>query len=130
MIINNNVKTFLAIATLFMVTAIAFGAFGAHGLKKILTPEMLKVFHTGVDYQFYNTFGLMFATLLSMLRPYNKNLKVAQVLILIGTLIFSISLYLLVILNLPILGAITPIGGTLQIIAYVLLAYAIFKDDK
>lgn len=65
-----------------------------------------------------------------MLRPYNKKLKVAQILILIGTLIFSISLYLLTILNLPILGAITPIGGTLQIIAYVLLAYAILKDNQ
>ena len=130
MIYDRRARFFLAIIALLMASAIAFGAFGAHGLKKILTPEMLKVFHTGVEYQFYNTFGLMFATLLSMLRPYNKNLKVAQVLILIGTLIFSISLYLLVILNLPILGAITPIGGTLQIIAYVLLAYAIFKDDK
>ena len=130
MIINNNVKTFLAIATLFMVTAIAFGAFGAHGLKNILTAEMLKVFHTGVEYQFYNTFGLFMATVLTMLRPYNKKLKVAQLLILIGTLIFSISLYLLTILNLPILGAITPIGGTLQIIAYVLLAYAILKDNQ
>ena len=130
MIYDRRARFFLAITALLMASAIAFGAFGAHGLKKILTPEMLKVFHTGVEYHFYNTFGLMFATLLSMLRPYNKNLKVAQVLILIGTLIFSISLYLLVILNLPILGAITPIGGTLQIIAYVLLAYAIFKDDK
>ena len=101
-----------------------------HGLKNILTPEMLKVFHTGVEYQFYNTFGLFMATVLTMLRPYNKNLKVAQLLILIGTLIFSISLYLLTILNLPILGAITPIGGTLQIIAYVLLAYAILKDNQ
>ena len=130
MIYDRRARFFLAITALLMASAIAFGAIGAHGLKKILTPEMLKVFHTGVEYQFYNTFGLMFATLLSMLRPYNKNLKVAQVLILIGTLIFSISLYLLVILNLPILGAITPIGGTLQIIAYVLLAYAIFKDNQ
>ena len=129
MIFDRRARFFLAITALLMASAIAFGAFGAHGLKKILTPEMLKVFH-GVEYQFYNTFGLFMATVLTMLRPYNKNLKVAQVLILIGTLIFSISLYLLVILNLPILGAITPIGGTLQIIAYVLLAYAIFKDDK
>ena len=130
MIFDRRARIFLAITALLMASAIAFGAFGAHGLKKILTPEMLKVFHTGVEYQFYNTFGLFMATVLTMLRPYNKKLKVAQVLILIGTLIFSISLYLLVILNLPILGAITPIGGTLQIIAYVLLAYAIFKDDK
>ena len=130
MIFDKRARNFLAITALLMASAIALGAFGAHGLKKVLTPEMLVVFHTGVEYQFYNTFGLLFATLLSMLRPYNNKLKIVQILILIGTLIFSISLYLLTILNLPILGAITPIGGTLQIIAYLLLAYVILKDNK
>mgnify|MGYP000872968305 CR=1 FL=1 len=128
MIINNNVKTFLAIATLFMVTAIALGAFGAHGLKKILEPEMLKIFHTGVEYQFYNTFGLFFATFIYMLKQESKRIKISLYLIVVGTLIFSISLYMLTILNMPILGAITPIGGTLQIIAYLLLFFGILKD--
>jgi uncharacterized membrane protein YgdD (TMEM256/DUF423 family) len=127
LIINNNVKTFLAIATLFMVTAIAFGAFGAHGLKKILEPEMLKIFHTGVEYQFYNTFGLFFATFIYMLKQESKRIKISLYLIVVGTLIFSISLYMLTILNMPILGAITPIGGTLQIIAYLLLFFGILK---
>lgn len=128
MIINNNVKTFLAIATLFMVTAIALGAFGAHGLKKILEPEMLKIFHTGVEYQFYNTFGLFFATFIYMIKQESKRIKISLYLIVVGTLIFSISLYMLTILNMPILGAITPIGGTLQIIAYLLLFFGILKD--
>ena len=127
MIINNNVKTFLAIATLFMVTAIALGAFGAHGLKKILEPEMLKIFHTGVEYQFYNTFGLFFATFIYMIKQESKRIKISLYLIVVGTLIFSISLYMLTILNMPILGAITPIGGTLQIIAYLLLFFGILK---
>lgn len=128
MIISNKVKTFLAIATLFMVTAIALGAFGAHGLKKILEPEMLKIFHTGVEYQFYNTFGLFFATSIYMLKQESKRIKISLYLIVVGTLIFSISLYMLTILNMPILGAITPIGGTLQIIAYLLLFFGILKD--
>ncbi len=128
MIINNNVKTFLAIATLFMVTAIALGAFGAHGLKKILEPEMLKIFHTGVEYQFYNTFGLFFASFIYMIKQESKRIKISLYLIVVGTLIFSISLYMLTILNMPILGAITPIGGTLQIIAYLLLFFGILKD--
>ena len=127
MIISNKVKTFLAIATLFMVTAIALGAFGAHGLKKILEPEMLKIFHTGVEYQFYNTFGLFFATFIYMLKQESKRIKISLYLIVVGTLIFSISLYMLTILNMPILGAITPIGGTLQIIAYLLLFFGILK---
>lgn len=130
MILDRRAKIYLALASIFFASAIAFGAFGAHGLKKILNPEMLKIFHTGVEYQFYNTFGLFVATFLTILRPYNKKLKLVQILIVIGTAIFSISLYLLTILNLPVLGAITPIGGSLQIVAYTLMAYAIFKDKE
>jgi uncharacterized membrane protein YgdD (TMEM256/DUF423 family) len=126
--INSSSKRFLVIATLFMASAIALGAFGAHGLKKILEPEMLKVFHTGVEYQFYNTFGLFFASIIYILKPNSKKVRLSLILIIVGTLIFSISLYALTILNMPILGAITPIGGTLQIIAYLLLCFGILKD--
>ena len=126
--INSSSKKFLVIATLFMASAIALGAFGAHGLKKILEPEMLKVFHTGVEYQFYNTFGLFFAGIIYVLKPNSKKIRLSLILIIIGTLIFSTSLYALTILNMPIVGAITPIGGTLQIIAYLLLCFGILKD--
>ena len=126
--INISSKRFLVIATLFMASAIALGAFGAHGLKKVLEPEMLKVFHTGVEYQFYNTFGLFFASIIYILKPNSKKIRLSLILIIVGTLIFSISLYALTILNMPILGAITPIGGTLQIIAYLLLCFGILKD--
>ncbi|OCL92961.1 DUF423 domain-containing protein [Arcobacter porcinus] len=130
MIYDKRARSFLAVSSLMMASAIILGAFGAHGLKKIISPDMLVVFHTGVEYQFYNTFGLFFVTFLTILRPNNNKLKVVQYLILIGTLIFSFSLYFLTILNMPVLGAITPIGGTLQIIAYILLMYAILKDNK
>lgn len=127
MIFDRRARIFLAITALLMASAIAFGAFGAHGLKKILEPEMLKIFHTGVEYQFYNTFGLFFATFIYMLKQESKRIKISLYLIVVGTLIFSISLYMLTILNMPILGAITPIGGTLQIIAYLLLFFGILK---
>lgn len=65
-----------------------------------------------------------------MLRAYNSKLKLAQNLLIIGTLIFSVSLYILTIFNIPKLGMITPIGGTLQIIAYIIAAYAVLKDNK
>ena len=81
MIFDRQARIFLAITALLMASARAFGAFGAHGLKNILTAEMLKVFHTGVEYQFYNTFILFMATILTMLRTYNKLLKFAQLLI-------------------------------------------------
>lgn len=128
MTINKNVKFFLTIASFMMALTIAIGAFGAHGLKSIVEPSLLKTYNTAVEYQFYNTLGLFAASFIIYLKPNSKKAVIASWLILIGTLIFSISLYALVLLNMPILGAITPIGGTLQIIAWFLLATSIYKD--
>ncbi|RXJ96182.1 DUF423 domain-containing protein [Malaciobacter molluscorum] len=128
MIENKNVKKILAIASFMMALAIALGAFGAHGLKSIVEPAMLKVYHTGVEYQFYNTLGLFATSFMIYLNPNSKKLILASWLILIGMIIFSFSLYLLVVLNMPILGAITPIGGTLLIIAWILIALSIYKN--
>jgi uncharacterized membrane protein YgdD (TMEM256/DUF423 family) len=128
MVLNNRIKKFLAMASFLMALGIALGAFGAHGLKSILDEYMLKVYHTGVEYQFYNTLGLFAAIFIYSLKPESKKIYVALWLILIGMIIFSFSLYLLTILNMPILGAITPIGGTLLIIAWLTLCYGILKD--
>lgn len=129
MILNNKIKTFLAISSFMMALAIALGAFGAHGLKSILDEYLLKVYNTGVQYHFYNTLGLFAATFVYALKPNSKKIFISLWLILIGMIIFSFSLYFLAILNLPILGAITPIGGTLLIIAWFTLTYAILKDN-
>lgn len=128
MTINNNARKFLAIASFMMALAIALGAFGAHGLKSIVDDSMLKVYNTGVQYHFYNTLGLFITSFLIILKPNSKKIVTASWLILIGMIIFSFSLYALVVLNLPILGAITPIGGTLLIIAWLMVTYGILKD--
>ena len=128
MILNDKIKMFLAIASFMMALAISLGAFGAHGLKSILDEYMLKVYNTGVQYHFYNTLGLFIATFIYALKPQSKKIYVSLWLILIGMIIFSFSLYALTILNMPILGAITPIGGTLLIIAWLTLTYGILKD--
>ena len=127
MIFDRRARIFLAITALLMASAIAFGAFGAHGLKSVLDEQMLKVYNTGVQYHFYNTLGLFAATFIYILTS-KKKIFISMILILIGMSIFSFSLYLLTILNMPILGAITPIGGTLLIIAWLILAYGILKD--
>ncbi|RBQ29171.1 DUF423 domain-containing protein [Aliarcobacter vitoriensis] len=129
MVMDIKAKRFLAFASFLLASAVALGAFGAHGLKSILDENMLKVYNTGVTYQFYNTFGLFIATFLYMLRPYARKILLSIYLITIGTLIFSISLYFLTILNIPVLGAITPIGGTLLIIGYLTLSYGILKSE-
>ena len=98
--------------------AVAFGAFGAHALKEIVTPERLQTFETGVRYQMYHALALLIMSVLPL-----KHFRSAWFL-LIGTIIFSGSLYLLVLLDIGIFGAITPIGGVLQIIGWIILLFS------
>ncbi len=128
MIINKNAKKFLSIASFMMALAIGIGAFGAHVLKPIVSSSLLVIFNTAIEYHFYNTLGLFAASFIIYVKPDSKKAVVAAWLILAGMLIFSFSLYLLVILNMPILGAITPIGGTLLIVAWLMLASVIYKN--
>ncbi len=128
MLLNNKIKMFLAIASFMMALSVSFGAFGAHALKTILNEYMLEVYKTGVQYQFYNTLGLFAATFIYSLKPNSKKIYISLWLILLGMLIFSFSLYALTLLSMPILGAITPIGGSLLIIGWLTLTYGILKD--
>ena len=128
MTLNKNSKKFLAIASFMMALVIALGAFGAHGLKEILNDSMMKVYNTGVEYHFYNTLGLFIVAFLINFYPNSKKILRSAWLIFIGMCIFSFSLYALAILSLPILGAITPIGGSLLIIAWLMTTYGILKD--
>lgn len=128
--ISQLTKNILITATFLMALSITIGAFGAHGLKAYIDPYMMKTFHTGVNYQFYNTLGLFALAFISYLIPNSKKIKISFIFILLGTLIFSFSLYALVILNMPILGAITPIGGSLMIIGWLILSYTLIKDLK
>ena len=128
MILNNKIKIFFAIASFMMALGIALGAFGAHALKSILDEYFLKIYNTGIQYHFYNTLGLFAATFIYALKPDSKKIFISLWIIIIVMIIFSFSLYFLAILNMPILGAITPIGGTLLIIAWLTLTYGILKD--
>lgn len=122
-------KKFLIIACLLMATAVSLGAFGAHGLKKIITPDMLSVYQTGVQYQFYHALGLLGVAFIAHVNS-TKLVNMAGNLMFTGVMIFSGSLYLLVILNIKWLGAITPIGGVLMVISWVLLAWVVFRSNE
>lgn len=128
MVLNKKIRIFLAIASFMMVLAISLGAFGAHALKAILSEPMLKIYNTGIEYHFYNTLGLFCAIFIYSLKPESKKVLISLLLILIGMIIFSFSLYSLSILNMPILGVITPIGGSLLIFAWLIIFYTILKD--
>lgn len=128
--ISKNVKTFMIIASFMMAVTIAIGAFGAHGLKPYLDEYSTDIYEKAVSYQFYNTLGLFFLTFISYLLPKSTKIAKAFYLILMGTLIFSFSLYILAISKIMWLGAITPIGGTLMIIGWLLCSYTIMKELK
>jgi len=124
--VNTISKRFLLLGAILMALAVCFGAFGAHGLKKIVSSEMLSVYQTGVQYQFYHALGLCVVGFLAHIHN-TKLVKIAGNIMFIGVIIFSFSLYVLVLLDMKWLGAITPIGGVLMVISWVLLAWSIFK---
>jgi uncharacterized membrane protein YgdD (TMEM256/DUF423 family) len=103
--------------------AVSAGAFGAHGLKSRVTPDMLANFETGARYHMYHALALLAVAWLATQRP-SGLADAAGWCFLIGIIIFSGSLYALVLTGMTKLGMITPIGGTLLIVGWVLLAAA------
>jgi uncharacterized membrane protein YgdD (TMEM256/DUF423 family) len=110
-------------AAFFMLTGVLFGAFGAHGLKHRLAPELLKIYETGVLYHFIHAGALFVVAWATTMSPSSK-IRWAGYCFIAGILIFSGSLYLLSITGTRWLGAITPIGGLLFLIAWALLFFA------
>jgi uncharacterized membrane protein YgdD (TMEM256/DUF423 family) len=118
----------LLLGALCALTGVAFGAFGAHGLKAIISPEMLVVYQTGVTYQMWHALGLILVALLQQQSPTAKLLTSAAYLMFAGIVLFSGSLYALAILDIKALGMITPFGGVCFLIAWLLVAvYAVKK---
>lgn len=119
----------LITSAIFGLLGVALGAFGAHGLKKILSSDMLTIWHTAVEYQFYHTFAIALTGVLMLLLPQATLLRFSALAFIIGTVIFSGSLYTLALTNIRWLGAITPIGGVALIIGWFLLAYSLWKTS-
>ena len=119
----------IGISALNLALAVVLGAFGAHGLKKIASPEQLAWWQTATDYFFYHALGLLVLGVLNKVLLHFP-IKSSFVLIQIGILFFCGSLYIMA-LGLPrVLGAITPIGGALMILGWLTLAWNAFKYAK
>ena len=125
-------KIFLFIGTLLAGLAVILGAFGAHGLKKIVGPETVSTYQTGVQYQMYHAFALILLAILYE-RWQTNLLNYAGVFFIAGIVLFSGSLYLLASLKamnkvgVSGIGMITPIGGLFFITGWVLLLIAIIR---
>ncbi len=121
-------SVFLFLGAFSALLAVAFGAFGAHALKSILSPELMLTYQTAVNYQMWHALGLIGISFIQQQNPESKLVKWSGRLMFIGILVFSGSLYLLALFNIKELGMITPIGGVSFMIAWALLA--IFSTKK
>ncbi|AZI22213.1 DUF423 domain-containing protein [Chryseobacterium taklimakanense] len=120
----------LVIGAVYGVLSVILGAFGAHAFKKILSPEKLESFETGVRYQMYAAFFLLFVGYILKFETKSENW--ISWLMILGALLFSFSIYLLAFqdywgTNLKFLGPITPIGGMLMIVSWVMLIFYFVK---
>jgi uncharacterized membrane protein YgdD (TMEM256/DUF423 family) len=121
-------KVFLVIGALACMLAVVLGAFGAHALRARLAPDLLAVYHTGVQYHFWHAVGLLAVALTLPHLPAARELEWAGWLMLAGMVVFSGSLYVLAVTGTRWLGAITPIGGIAFIAAWGLFAYAVARS--
>lgn len=124
-------KTILTTGILFGFLAILFGAFGAHGLEKLVDSESVDTFETGVRYQMYHALFLLILGIWN--EPSKRQKKTVFLMILIGTVLFSFSIYLLAINSLVAMdfkriAFLTPIGGTFLIIGWFLLGYYVLAQ--
>ena len=119
-------RTFAALGALSAAIAVAAGAFGAHALKGHLSPEDLSVFETGARYQMYHALALL-AVAWAATRWPGSAVHAAGWLFVIGTLLFSGSLYALALSGVRWLGAITPLGGLAFLAGWVCLALGAWR---
>jgi uncharacterized membrane protein YgdD (TMEM256/DUF423 family) len=124
----------LVSGSLLAALAVILGAFGAHALKALVTPEKLMVFETGVRYHFYHSLALLATGIIYSHFP-AKQLRLATGLFITGIALFSGSLYAMVFVgisggSLGPLGIITPIGGLFFIAAWIMLALGITGAKK
>ncbi len=117
-----------AIGALSAGLGVALGAFGAHGLKARVSADLLAVFETGVRYQMYHALAML-AVGWAATRWSSSWIPAAGWCFLAGTLIFSGSLYVLVLSGQRWLGAVTPIGGVAFIAGWALLAAGVWRSS-
>jgi uncharacterized membrane protein YgdD (TMEM256/DUF423 family) len=120
-------KFFLLSGSVLGLLGVAVGAFGAHALKVMLQAAgRAETFETAVRYMFYHAIALVLVGILSKEFPGNT-INWSGNAFLLGTLIFSGSLFLICFTGINLFGAVAPIGGTLLVIGWGLLFWSVLK---
>ena len=123
---------FIKVSILFCVVSVILGAFGAHLLKDLLSETELSSFKTGIRYQIFH--GLAILILSLSINKFTSKLKTSLLLMSIGTVLFSFSIYFLSIddllsFSMKFLGPITPVGGTILITSWIYLLLNVKNND-
>lgn len=119
-------RTFIALGAALAGLAVAAGAFGAHGLRSRLTPDLLEVFETAARYQMYHALGLLAVGWAAARWP-ESSAPLAGWLFVAGIVVFSGSLYVLALSGVRWLGAVTPLGGLCFIAGWAVLAWTAWR---
>ena len=120
-------KIFIVIGSLMIALTVMVGAFGAHGLKNNFSIDSIKTFEKGVQYQAYHSLGLIIIGLLGFNFPHHL-LWIPAMLFIFGIILFSGSLYVLVLSNMKWFGVLTPFGGILFVLGWIVLSWIIFRN--
>lgn len=123
-------RFFLMIAAVSGFFAVVIGAFAAHGLKQILAPAAIEIVKTGVQYQMYHALALLLIALWLSHKPATLGLKAGGLAFILGSLLFSGSLYALALGAPRWLGPITPLGGLCFLIGWLLLLVAAWRNKS
>jgi len=123
---------FIKVSILFCVVSVILGAFGAHLLKDLLSETELSSFKTGIRYQMFHGLAILILSLNS--NKFTSKLKTSLLLMSIGTVLFSFSIYFLSIddllsFSMKFLGPLTPIGGTILITSWIYLLLNVKNND-
>ena len=124
--IHPSSKKALTTGALLLGLAVLIGAFGAHGLKNIVSPEKLVTFETGVRYHFYHAFGLIFLGLIKQNFQILK-LEVSFYSFLVGILLFSFNCYFYALSDIKTFAMIVPLGGVLFALGWFNLCFKCLK---
>ena len=121
----NDKKMWIIISAVSGFTAVAIGAFGAHGLREKLSAEMLEVYKAGVLYQFIHTIILLLLSLTNFIKG-----KITSIFLLAGIILFSFSLYLYSTSGLRFFAMITPVGGVCFLIGWLWLIVEVIRRKE
>lgn len=124
----NSSKLFLVLGSINAALAVALGAFAAHALKARLSETDMGIFHTANQYHFYHALGLLITGMVISSFPSSALIKISGWVMFAGIILFSGSLYCLVLTQQRWLGAVTPFGGTAFIIAWLCLLTGVIKS--